>query len=116
MSLSNDTPSLRAPTGLWCYEHRDRSITRAVLAGASCTLLAQIYGLTPVRLDQIVRKTCAGASRLAGCRGLSVCLVRASRHVTGAARGLPALSRCGQRHAGQRASPAPPLLPTQEPL
>ena len=59
MSTSNDTPSRRAPTGLWCYEHRDRAITRAVLAGASCALLAQIYGLTPMRLDQIVRKTCA---------------------------------------------------------
>jgi len=59
MSISHDTPSLHTPTGLWCYEHRDRAITRAVLAGASATLLAQIYDMTPLRLDQIVRKTCA---------------------------------------------------------
>ena len=58
MSMVNDT-SCHPSAGLWCYEQRDRAITRAVLAGASATLLAQIYDMTPLRLDQIVRKTCA---------------------------------------------------------
>jgi hypothetical protein len=43
----------------------------------------------------------AGAARLAGCRGLSVRLVRAALHVTGAAGGLPALRRCGGATSGQ---------------
>jgi hypothetical protein len=59
MSAVHDTSSLRAATGLWCYEHRDRAITRAVLGGASSTLLAQIYDVTPLRLGLIVRKTYA---------------------------------------------------------
>jgi hypothetical protein len=57
--MVHDTPSRHASTGLWCYEHRDRAITRAVLASASATLLAQIYDVTPLRLNLIVRKTCA---------------------------------------------------------
>ena len=59
MRISRQRLFLRAPTSLWCYEQRDRTITRAVLAGVAATLLTQIYDVTPLRLDLIVRKTCA---------------------------------------------------------
>ena len=59
MSTGNHNVSPRpASGGLWYFRRRDLAITSAALGGMSVLRIARVHGLSALRVQCIVRKTC----------------------------------------------------------